>query len=50
MITHGPCLLAVLERSEAMVRLIAVALQRAPRGEWALPYLAAVLFVLLFVA
>jgi uncharacterized membrane protein len=33
-----------------MVRLIAVALKRAPRGESALPYLAAVLFVLLFVA
>jgi uncharacterized membrane protein len=33
-----------------MVRLIAVALKRAPQGESALPYLAAVLFVLLFVA
>ena len=33
-----------------MVRLIAVALQRVPRGESALPYLAAVLFVLVFVA
>ena len=33
-----------------MVRLIAVALKRVPRGEAALPYLAAVLFVLLFVA
>ena len=33
-----------------MVRLIAVALKRAPLGESALPYLAAVLFVLVFVA
>src|SRR6476620_11009739 len=33
-----------------MVRLIAVALERVPRGESALPYLAAVLFVLVFVA
>ena len=33
-----------------MVRLIAIALKRAPQGESALPYLAAVLFVLLFVA
>ena len=33
-----------------MVRLIAVALKRSPRGESALPYLAAVLFVLVFVA
>jgi len=33
-----------------MVRLIAVALKRVPRGESALPYLAAVLFVLVFVA
>jgi hypothetical protein len=33
-----------------MIRLIAVALERIPRGEAALPYLAAVLFVLLFVA
>jgi hypothetical protein len=33
-----------------MVRLIAVALKRLPHGEPALPYLAAVLFVLVFVA
>ena len=33
-----------------MVRLITVALQRLPQGESALPYLAAVLFVLVFVA
>ena len=33
-----------------MVRLIAVALERVPHGESALPYLAAVLFVLVFVA
>ena len=33
-----------------MVRLIAVASKRAPHGETTLPYLAAVLFVLVFVA
>jgi hypothetical protein len=33
-----------------MLRLIAVALKRLPHGESALPYLAAVLFVLVFVA
>jgi hypothetical protein len=33
-----------------MIRLIAVALKRSPQGEAALPYLAAVLFVLVFVA
>jgi hypothetical protein len=50
MITRGPRLLDVLDRREAMVRLIAVALKRAPHGESALPYLAVVLFVLVFVA
>ena len=33
-----------------MIRLIGVALKRAPQGDAALPYLAAVLFVLVFVA
>ena len=33
-----------------MLRLIAVALKHPPLGESALPYLAAVLFVLVFVA
>jgi hypothetical protein len=33
-----------------MVRFVTIALKRCPRGEAALPYLAAVLFVLVFVA
>src|SRR5215213_3790270 len=50
MIIDGARILGVLDRRVAMLRMIAVALKRPQIGESVLPYLAAVLFVLVFVA